>query len=168
MQKIILLQAVMKQKWVSISEKLFRLLVPFFSTSCLQHTIFQIHVETKFLPQCFCVVVKLCISDVVKDGQHILARRRKLFYLLFIDFIYFNSAHQPLFLSTSQRSVTSNVLFAETLSKGHRAKPQMEMGTDPQTFGTPLLCTMQMTGLLYPPTPTLASPSVSHVNPTKN
>lgn len=109
---------------------------------------------------------------MVKDRrQHILVSRRKLFYLLFIDFglvFFFNSAHQPLSLSTSQRSVTSNVLIAETLSKGHRAKPQMEMGTDPQTFGTPLLCTMQMTGLLYPPTPTLASPSVSHVNPTKN
>lgn len=83
-------------------------------------------------------------------------------------FFFLNSAHQPLSLSTSRRSVTSNVLIAETRSKGHRAKPQMEMGTDPQTFGTPLLCTMQATGLLYPPTPTLASPSVSHVNPTKN
>lgn len=161
----------MKQKLVSISGKLFSSQVPFFPTPCLQHIIFQIHVETKFLPQCFRVVVKLCISDVVKDrGEHVLVSRRNFLFIIYrlYYFGFFYSAHQPLSLSTSQRSVTSNVLIAETLSKGHRAKPQMEMGTDPQIFGTPLLFTMQMTGLLYPPTPTLASPSVSHVNPTKN
>jgi len=54
---------------------------------------------------------------------------------------------------------------ADRLSKGHRAKSQLEMGTDPQTFGTPLLCHMQKTDLPYPPTP--ASPNTPGINPTK-
>lgn len=51
-----------------------------FPAPFLQLTFLQTCVETQFLPQNFCAVVKLCISDVAKDkGQHVLVSRRKLF-----------------------------------------------------------------------------------------
>lgn len=120
-------------------------------------------------------MVKLWISDGVKEKAHVLVSRRKLFlsiiYRLFIALITVTSEH---FLDINDFSLTthhrgSSPVRSSLLKDWAKATGQIlswKREQVPRSLAL-LLCAMQKTGLLYPSPATSASPSTFHVNPTK-